>query len=73
MKTHKNSGAAVRNSFIDEFAFGNKSKAIQSLIKRAHESNRFDGILSDDFIYEGLASNQASARRLRISQARASA
>ena len=69
MTNLKNSGAAVRNSFINEFVFGDKSKAIQDLIKRAHESCRFDGIISDDFIYEGIARTQANARRTHISQA----
>ena len=73
MKTLKNSGAAVRNSFINEFAFGDKSKAIHALIKRAHDSHRFDGINSDDFIYKGIGRTQASARCVHISQARVSA
>ena len=73
MKTLQNSGAAVCNSFINEFAFGDKSKAIHALIMRAHESHRFDRFISDDFIYEGIARTQASARSVHVSQARVSA
>lgn len=74
MKTLKTSGAAVRNSFINEFAFGDKTQAIQDLVKRVHESGRFDGISSDEFIYRDIVRDQrAYARSMRISQARVSA
>ena len=66
MKNLTTTGAATRNSFIDNFAFGDKTEAIRSLVEMAHSSRRFDGISSDEFIYERLAFNsqkQARARR----------
>jgi len=64
MSNLNNNGAAVRNSFINEFAFGDKTKAIQDLLARSASLHRFDGITSDEFIYQALASEtQVRARR----------
>ena len=56
--THQNTttGADARTSFIETFAKGDKSSALRSLIAAAHSSRRFDGVTSDNFIYETLAS-----------------
>lgn len=66
MKKLNTTGAATRNSFISEFAFGDKTQAIRDLCSRSASSHRFDGVTSDDFIYEALAfSAQAEARAMR--------
>lgn len=70
MKTQKNPGAATRRNFIETFAFGDKSEAINSLISEALSSHRFDGVTSDDFIYEALAAGSLAAPlETEISQA----
>lgn len=65
MKNLPTTGAATRNSFIDNFAFGDKAEAIRSLVEKAHSSLRFDGIPSDEFIYERLAFNSQRQARVR--------
>lgn len=70
MKNLTTPGAATRNSFINTFAFGNKSEAILNLADQAHFTHRFDGVTSDEFIYQHLACvRQSQARIARISQA----
>ena len=46
--------ATTKSNFIETFAFGDKSKAIRSLIAEAHSSHRFVNIDAAEFIYEAL-------------------
>ena len=55
MTTLHNTDADNRTSFVETFAYGDKSEAIRSLIEAAHSSHRFDGVTSDEHIYEALA------------------
>ena len=43
-------------SFIEEFAFGDKSKAMQHLMERAHQSDSISYEIDDEAIYQQLAS-----------------
>ena len=62
MLQNTSSGAATRTSFIETFAFGDKSAALRSLVAAAHSSHRFDGVATDDtFIYEALAATSSAA------------
>lgn len=58
MKTLKNNGAAVRNSFINEFVFGDKDQALRNLIAEARKSSALDDI-TDAYIISQLASHGA--------------
>lgn len=58
MKTLKNNGAAVRNSFINEFVFGDKDQALRNLIAEARKSSALDDI-TDAYIISQLASQCA--------------
>ena len=74
MKNLKTSDAEVRNSFIAEFAYGDKSKALNALIKRAHEENHTSIISSNEEIYSSIVcEQQAYARLMRLSLAIATA
>ena len=70
MKNLKTSGAAVRSSFITEFAYGDKSKALDALIKRAREENHTSITSSNEEIYSSIVrEQQAYARLMRLSLA----
>ena len=54
----KNEDDSQALSFIEEYAFGDKSQAVCSLIKSAHYSETNEYEVSEDDIYRDLASKE---------------
>lgn len=68
MKKSINHDAAVRSSFIDQFAFGDKSAAIRSLIQEAHSTDRSGDFTEDGYYQIDIAPGiQRLARAVRMS------
>ena len=54
----QNEGDSQALSFIEEFAFGDKSQAVRSLIKRSYYSDTNEYEVNEDDIYRDLASKE---------------